>query len=254
MVLKSNVAPRLKWMGQVGREKVFLVDYLTWQAFVDLLAKATKHKGSVTIFTENEKEKAKKAAQTCAAKQFIASASGVTPAEAQVGELTKELEASDSKRSASFAGVSEDDRMKIKGNPVKKVKIEPNSTPRLGPGTTIVLSSDPISPSKVFLLGHYIMPIKKEPVTPGKFSGGKPIITIDISSDGSSSPDKKLDLTLFPCLVKLNSEAMDRVNGLKNKNHAAPDEEEDQEEDLLQDKELQPEDKYPRESIMSPEF
>ncbi|EGF98695.1 uncharacterized protein MELLADRAFT_95489 [Melampsora larici-populina 98AG31] len=92
MVLNSKMAPRLRWMGQVGREKVFLVDYPTWQTFVDLLAKATKHKGSVTIFTENEKEKARKVAQTCAAKELIASASGPTAAEAHVGVLTKELE------------------------------------------------------------------------------------------------------------------------------------------------------------------
>ncbi|KAH9820331.1 hypothetical protein DFH28DRAFT_666766 [Melampsora americana] len=92
MVLRSDLAPSLIWMGQVGRGKIVLVDYPTWQAFVNLLAKATKHKGSLLIYTENEKEKAKKVAQTCAAKELIASASGPTAAETQVSVLTKELE------------------------------------------------------------------------------------------------------------------------------------------------------------------
>ncbi|KAH9809336.1 hypothetical protein DFH28DRAFT_1066529 [Melampsora americana] len=92
MVLRSDIAPSLIWMGQVGREKIVLVDYPTWQAFVNLLAKATKHKGSLLIYTENEKEKAKKVAQTCAAKELIASASGPTAAESHVSVLTKELE------------------------------------------------------------------------------------------------------------------------------------------------------------------
>ncbi|EGG05748.1 uncharacterized protein MELLADRAFT_87618 [Melampsora larici-populina 98AG31] len=92
MVLSSPIAPCLIWLGQVGCEKVTIFNSLTCQAFVDLLAKATKHKGSVMIFTENENEKAKKVAQTCAAKELIASARGPTAAEAQVGVLTKELE------------------------------------------------------------------------------------------------------------------------------------------------------------------
>ncbi|EGG00007.1 uncharacterized protein MELLADRAFT_112237 [Melampsora larici-populina 98AG31] len=83
MVLSSNMAPHLRWIGQVGCEKVFLVDYSTWQAFVDLLAKTTTHKGLVTTCTKNAKEKAKKAAQTTASQQFIASASIATVAEAQ---------------------------------------------------------------------------------------------------------------------------------------------------------------------------
>ncbi|KAH9822498.1 hypothetical protein DFH28DRAFT_881532 [Melampsora americana] len=92
MVLRSDLAPSLIWLGQVGREKVVLVDHHTWQGFVNLLAKATKHKGSLLIYTENEKEKAKKVAQTCAAKELIASASGPTAAESHVSVLTKELE------------------------------------------------------------------------------------------------------------------------------------------------------------------
>ncbi|EGG03019.1 uncharacterized protein MELLADRAFT_109689 [Melampsora larici-populina 98AG31] len=94
LVLSSPIAPCLIWMGQVGSEKITLVDSLTWQAFVDLLSKATKHKGLVIIFTENKKEKAKKVAQNCAAKELIASASGTTAAEAQMGVLSKELEKS----------------------------------------------------------------------------------------------------------------------------------------------------------------
>ncbi|EGF97112.1 uncharacterized protein MELLADRAFT_79854 [Melampsora larici-populina 98AG31] len=95
LVLASDLAPRLVWVAQVGREKITLVDHLTWQNFVDLLARATKHKGSVMIFTEDPKEKAKKDAQTSAAKELIASASGPTAAEAQVGVLTQELEVRD---------------------------------------------------------------------------------------------------------------------------------------------------------------
>ncbi|EGF98198.1 uncharacterized protein MELLADRAFT_96105 [Melampsora larici-populina 98AG31] len=92
MVLQSDIAPRLRWMGQVGRAKVFLVNSQTWQAFVDLLSKATKHKGCVTIFSESQKEKARKVAQACAAKELITSASGPSASKSEVRVLTKELE------------------------------------------------------------------------------------------------------------------------------------------------------------------
>ncbi|EGG09017.1 uncharacterized protein MELLADRAFT_84249 [Melampsora larici-populina 98AG31] len=87
MVLSRYLAPHLRWVGQVGGKKILLVRYPTWQAFIDhFLAKATKHKGSVIIFTEDAKEKAKKYAQ------LIASSSCPTTAKVQVGGLTQELE------------------------------------------------------------------------------------------------------------------------------------------------------------------
>ncbi|EGG07638.1 uncharacterized protein MELLADRAFT_105651 [Melampsora larici-populina 98AG31] len=133
------------------------------------------------------------------------SASGATPAEAQVGELTKELESffdspakllfqnvGGSKRSAGVAGVSEYDPKKTKGDPVKKFKMEPGSTSGSGQGITIVLSLDPVSPGKVFHSTNYNMPIKKEPGSLTRHGSG---ITIDISSDRSSSPGHLVDLS-----------------------------------------------------------
>ncbi|EGG09480.1 uncharacterized protein MELLADRAFT_104207 [Melampsora larici-populina 98AG31] len=54
--------------------------------------KATKHKGCVTIFSESQKEKARKVAQACAAKELITSARGPSASESEVRVLTKELE------------------------------------------------------------------------------------------------------------------------------------------------------------------
>ncbi|KAH9809777.1 hypothetical protein DFH28DRAFT_1186086 [Melampsora americana] len=76
VVLDSPLSPLLTWNATVGSKKLHLVDYQSYQQFVDNLGKSRSRKGVINITLENAQAKAKRDAQASGGVAYIKGLNG----------------------------------------------------------------------------------------------------------------------------------------------------------------------------------
>ncbi|EGF98143.1 uncharacterized protein MELLADRAFT_69535 [Melampsora larici-populina 98AG31] len=84
VVLDSELTPLLTWNASVGSKRTKLIDFKSFQDFVNNLGKSRSSKGTVHIVLEKPQVKAKKNAQASGAVAFIQGNAGPTPLEAEL--------------------------------------------------------------------------------------------------------------------------------------------------------------------------
>ncbi|KAH9818355.1 hypothetical protein DFH28DRAFT_1080819 [Melampsora americana] len=84
VVLDSPLLPLLTWNATVGLKKLHLVDYQSYQQFVDNLGKSRTRKGVINITLENPQAKAKQDAQASGGVAYIKGLNGPSSIEEEL--------------------------------------------------------------------------------------------------------------------------------------------------------------------------
>ncbi|KAH9825179.1 hypothetical protein DFH28DRAFT_921148 [Melampsora americana] len=93
VVLDSPLSPLLTWNATVGSKKLQLVDYKTYQQFVDNLGKSRTRKGVINITLENAQAKAKRDAQASGGVAYIQGLNGPSSIEEELQASKEETAA-----------------------------------------------------------------------------------------------------------------------------------------------------------------